>query len=240
MILFPAIDVLDNKGVRLLYGDREKVTIYGEPIELAEKWMSQGAKYLHLVDLNGAFGEFDTNKSSIKKVIDMLGIPVQIGGGIRDIDKVKYYLEELGASRVIIGTASVKDPDFMDKICAKYGNKIACGIDAKDGKVAIKGWVDSVDLTPLELALNVKEKGVDTIIYTDISRDGALTGVNVDATKILQDKTNMNIIASGGVKSIDDVKACLENNIYGTILGRALYTNNLDLREASEMVKNAD
>lgn len=237
MILFPAVDVLDNKAVRLLYGKRDDVTVYGAPVEMALKWQNMGAEYLHIVDLNGAFDDSLVNKSTLIELIKKVSVPVQIGGGIKTFDKIKFYLEEVGASRVIVGTACVTDPDLMDKACAKYGNKIACGIDAKDGFVAIKGWVEKSNLTPLEVALDMKSRGADTVIYTDINRDGALCGVNVDATAKLSEQSGLNIIASGGMATLDDVKAVKERAIYGAILGRSIYTGAIDLKQALEISK---
>lgn len=232
MILFPAVDVLDNRAVRLLYGKRDEVTDYGTPVERALKWQEAGAEYLHIVDLNGAFDDSLVNKKTLVELIKNVNIPVQIGGGIKTLDKIKFYLEEVGASRVIVGTACVTNPDMADKACAVYGNKIAAGIDAKDGFVAIKGWVEKSDLTPIQVALDMKKRGVDTVIYTDIGRDGALCGANIEATAKLSAQSGMKIIASGGMASLDDIRAVKARNIYGAILGRAIYTGAIDLKEA--------
>lgn len=237
MILFPAIDVLDKKAVRLLYGKRDQVTVYGNPVEMALKWQDMGAQYLHVVDLNGAFDDSDVNKDSLKDIAKNLGIPMQIGGGIKSFDKVKYYIEEVGASRVIIGTACVTNPSLVDKACAKYGSKIACGIDSKDGYVAIKGWVEKSRLTPLQVALDMKRRGSDTVIYTDINRDGALCGVNLQSTADLMRQSNMNVIASGGMATLDDVKAVKKEGIYGAILGKSLYSGSIDLKQALAVAK---
>ena len=237
MILFPAVDVLDNRAVRLLYGKRDKVTDYGTPIERALSWQNLGAEYLHIVDLNGAFDDSLVNKKTLVELIKNVNIPVQIGGGIKTFDKIKFYLEEVGASRVIVGTACVTNPTLMDEACAKYGNKIASGIDAKDGLVAIKGWVEKSTLTPLDVALDMKSRGVDTVIYTDINRDGALCGVNVDATEKLSKASGMNIIASGGMATLDDVKAVKERGIYGAILGKSIYSGSIDFKQALELSK---
>lgn len=237
MLLFPAVDVLDNRAVRLLYGKRDEVTDYGTPLERAMTWQEQGAEYLHLVDLNGAFDDSLVNDKTLRELVKNLDIPVEIGGGIKSYDRVRYYLEEVGASRVIIGTALVTDPDMTDRVCSRYGDKIVAGIDAMNDRVAIKGWVEKVDITPLELSLKMKERGVNTVIFTDISRDGALSGANVDATERLQRLSGMNIIASGGVKNIDDIVKMKERGIYGAILGRAIYTGNLDLMEAINIAK---
>ncbi|MDE5549523.1 MAG: 1-(5-phosphoribosyl)-5-[(5-phosphoribosylamino)methylideneamino] imidazole-4-carboxamide isomerase [Clostridia bacterium] len=237
MILFPAVDVLDNRAVRLLYGKRDQVTDYGTPIERALAWQNLGAEYLHIVDLNGAFDDSLVNKKTLVELIKNVNIPVQIGGGIKTFDKIKFYLEEVGASRVIVGTACVTNPSLMDVACAKYGNKIASGIDAKDGLVAIKGWVEKSTLTPLDVALDMKSRGVDTVIYTDINRDGALCGVNVDATERLSKDSGMNIIASGGMATLDDVKAVKEREIYGAILGKSIYSGSIDFKQALELSK---
>ena len=237
MILFPAVDVLDNNAVRLLYGKRDDVTVYGAPVEMAMKWQDMWAEYLHIVDLNGAFDDSLVNRNTLIELIKRVSVPVQIGGGIKTFDKIKFYLEEVGANRVIVGTACVTNPDLMDKACAKYGNKIACGIDAKDGRVAIKGWVEKSLLSPLEVALDMKSRGADTVIYTDINRDGALCGVNVEATAKLSAQSGMNIIASGGMATLDDVRAVKDRDIYGAILGRSIYTNAIDLKQALEISK---
>lgn len=240
MILFPAIDLLDNNVVRLLYGDRTQTTIYGDPIEIAKKWVDYGAEYLHIVDLNAAFGDNSVNENTLKMLFKEIDIPIQIGGGIRSMDKLKYYLDELGADRVIIGTAAIENPKFLEDACVSYGAKIACGIDAKNGKVAIKGWMDDSDITPYELAKRAKDNGVETIIYTDISRDGALSGVNVEETLRLQTETGLKVIASGGIKSLIDIKNLITNKIYGAILGKSIYTGNIDLRTAIEIVRGYD
>lgn len=240
MILFPAIDVLDNNVVRLLYGDRRQTTVYGDPMEIAERWVEYGAEYLHVVDLNAAFGDDSVNAETMKDIFCKIKVPIQIGGGIRSVDKLKYYIEELGAARVVIGTAAAKDPSFCEEAAKLYGNKIVCGIDVKNGMVAINGWKDKSDVTALELALLVKERGIDTIVYTDISRDGALTGVNVAETVYLQEETGLNIIASGGVKSLVDIKELFSNKVYGVILGKSIYAGNIDLRTALEIVRGFD
>ncbi len=232
MILFPAVDILDNRAVRLLYGKRDMVTDYGTPVERALKWQESGAQYLHIVDLNGAFDDSTVNKKTLVELIKKVSVPVQIGGGIKTLDKIKFYLEEVGASRVIVGTACVTNPDMADKACAIYGNKIVAGIDAKDGYVAIKGWVEKSNLKPLEVALDMKKRGVDTVVYTDISRDGALCGANIDATAKLTLDSGMKIIASGGMATLDDVRKVKERGIYGAILGRAIYTGDISLEEA--------
>lgn len=238
MILFPAVDILENRAVRLLYGERDKVTDYGDPAELAAKWTAKGAEYLHVVDLNGAFDDSSVNRETLKRLIKEVNIPVQLGGGIKTLDKIKFYLEEVGVTRVIVGTACVTAPEVVDKACALYGNRIVAGIDCKDGFVAIKGWVEKSALTADAVALAMKERGSDTVVYTDIGRDGALTGVNVEATSALASATGMNVIASGGMSSIVDIEKLMQKkNVYGAILGRAIYNGNIDLTEALETAK---
>lgn len=237
MIIFPAIDVLDNRAVRLLYGKRESVTDYGTPESRAVLWRESGAEYLHLVDLNGAFDNSRVNDKTLKNVIREVGIPVQIGGGIKSFDRVKYYIEEVGATRVIIGSALVTDRQMAEKAYQEFGDKIVAGIDALDGKVRIKGWVENVDITPIKLAEQMKELGATTVVYTDISRDGALTGLNIDSTALMQEKTGLNIIASGGAACIDELDKLNSRGIYGAILGRSIYEGSIDLKDAINKFK---
>lgn len=237
MIIFPAIDVLDNRAVRLLYGKRDEVTDYGTPESRAVLWRESGAEYLHLVDLNGAFDDSRVNDKTLKNVIQEVGIPVQIGGGIKSFDRVKYYIEEVGATRVIIGSALVTDRQMAEKAYSKYGDKIVAGIDALDGKVRIKGWVENVDITPIKLAEQMKELGATTVVYTDISRDGALTGLNIDATAIMQEETGLNIIASGGAARLEELEQINSRGIYGAILGRSIYEGSIDLKDAINKFK---
>lgn len=237
MIIFPAIDVLDNRAVRLLYGKRESVTDYGTPESRAVLWRESGAEYLHLVDLNGAFDNSRVNDKTLKNVIREVGIPVQIGGGIKSFDRVKYYIEEVGATRVIIGSALITDRQMAEKAYQEFGDKIVAGIDALDGKVRIKGWVENVDITPIKLAEQMKELGATTVVYTDISRDGALTGLNIDSTALMQEKTGLNIIASGGAACIDELDMLNSRGIYGAILGRSIYEGSIDLKDAINKFK---
>lgn len=232
MIIFPAIDVLDNRAVRLLYGKRDNVTDYGTPESRAVLWRESGAEFLHLVDLNGAFDDSRINDKTLKNVIREVGIPVQIGGGIKSFDRVKYYIEEVGATRVIIGSALVTNRKMAEQAYSQYGDKIVAGIDALDGKVCIKGWVENVDITPIQLAEQMKELGATTVVYTDISRDGALSGINIDATHEMQEKTGLNIIASGGASNITELDKLNNRGIYGAILGRSIYEGSIDLKDA--------
>lgn len=238
MILFPAIDIYKGRSVRLLYGKFDKVTDYGLPIEMAQKWQSQGAEYLHVVDLNGAVGSGD-NLAVIREIVKNINIPIQLGGGARTLDDINRRLD-LGVERVILGTSCYSNPEILEQAIKKFGAKhIVCGIDAKSGKVAIKGWVESVDITPIDLGLKMREFGIQTVVYTDISRDGALTGVNVEACKIMAEKTGLNVIASGGVSSLNDLTDLGKINMYGVILGKAIYEDKFDVATALTATKGA-
>lgn len=237
MILFPAVDVLDNRSVRLLHGKREQVTDYGSPLERALIWQECGAEYLHIVDLNGAFDDNLVNKKTLSEIVKNINIPIQLGGGIKSLDRVKYYLEEIGVQRVILGTVCVTQPSLVEKACSLYPDRIVGGIDAKDGEVLIKGWVEGGGVSPIKLTNQLKEMGVNTVVYTDISRDGAMTGINIDGCVELSKKCNVNVIASGGMASMDDVRKVSENNLYGAILGRSIYDKAIDLKSALELAK---
>lgn len=237
MKLYPAIDILDNRSVRLLHGKRSQVTDYGSPALRADLWIEQGAERLHIVDLNGAFDDSLVNDRTLRELIRGVSVPIQIGGGVKSLDRVQYYLDELGADSVIIGSALVTDYKMAEAAYSRYGSRIVAGIDAIDNKVCIKGWVEQSDITPLQLASRVKEYGADRIIFTDISRDGALSGVNVSATAELQRQSGVNIVASGGLKDINDISALISESVYGVILGRAIYTGAIDLREAARIAK---
>ena len=232
MRLFPAIDILDGKAVRLYLGRRDSAVIYGEPDEFAKKWEDAGASILHIVDLNAAFDGVYKNDGIIQKIRAAVNIPFQLGGGFRSLDRIKYCLETLGAGRVIIGSAAVTDPKLFSDAAKRYTDRIVCGIDEKNGRVSVKGWTEEVPLTPLKLCRKIKASGAADIVYTDISRDGALSGANVLKTAELQKNTKLNVIASGGVASVDDIKALKAAGIYGAILGKALYEGALDLRDA--------
>jgi phosphoribosylformimino-5-aminoimidazole carboxamide ribotide isomerase len=240
MILFPAIDILDGCAVRLLYGDRRQTTVYGDPVAIADKWVDDEAEYLHVVDLNAAFGDDKVNEKIIRELFKKAKVPIEIGGGIRSTEKLKYYIEELGAYKVVLGTAVAENPSFFDEAVKLYKDKIIVGVDVKNGRVAIKGWKEGTDFTPFEIAKKVKERGIDTIIYTDINRDGALTGVNIENTVELQKKSGLNIIASGGIRSLKDIKDLVSNKVYGAILGKAIYSGNIDLHTALEIVRGFD
>jgi len=235
MILFPAIDILDGRAVRLLYGKKDKVTDYGSPVDRAKQWIDCGAQYLHIVDLSGAF----TGKSAINSTIEKiaaLGVPVQSGGGLRSYSDVKDRLSS-GATRVIIGTVCHTDPELFALLCSDFGKKIVAGIDAAEGLIRINGWVENSGVKAEDFGKKAKNMGVETCVYTDISRDGALSGAAVDLSESMQKNTGLNVIASGGVSSMDDLCALNERGIYGAILGRSIYTGNIDLSKAVEEFK---
>lgn len=232
MNIFPAIDLIGGKAVRLVKGDYAKVTVYSDdPAAVAKDFERAGAKYLHVVDLEGARDGSTANLDTIKKIIDTTSLFVEVGGGIRSMDTVEKYIEA-GADRVIIGTAAVTDPEFLSAAIAKYPDKIAVGVDIKDGMVAIKGWVEKSELGCFEFCEKLSEMGVETVICTDISKDGLLSGTNLGLYSELSQKFSMNITASGGVSSLDDVRRLAEMKLYGAILGKALYTGAIDLSAA--------
>ena len=233
MQLYPAIDIKDGKCVRLTQGVFDNVKVYSDnPVEMAKLWVSQGASFLHLVDLDGALAGKAVNGEVIKGITEAVDVPVQLGGGIRSEEAVESILR-LGVHRVIIGTKAAKEPEFIKVLIDKFGaEKIVVGLDAKDGMVAVEGWEEVSALTAIELCSKMKAYGVRHVVYTDISRDGMLTGPNVAATKKLAKETGMNIIASGGVSCMEDLQTLYEQGIQGAIIGKALYEKRLDLQEA--------
>lgn len=237
MLLIPAIDLKDGQCVRLKQGDMNDATVFSEdPGATARHWVEQGARRIHLVDLNGAVAGRPRNESAIRTIVDTVGsnLPVQVGGGIRDLDTIERYLDH-GISYVIIGTAAVKNPGFLHDACSAFPGQIIVGLDARDGKVATDGWSKLTGHDVLDLARKFEGYGVEAIIYTDIGRDGMLTGVNVDATVRLARALRVPVIASGGFASLEDVDRLCEiesEGVEGAILGRALYEGKLDFREA--------
>ena len=236
MNLFPATDIIGGKAVRLVKGDYNKMTIYGSPLEIAEGFKRKGAKYLHAVDLEGAKNGDTPNFDTVKKLIDESGLLVEIGGGIRTIETVKKYLDA-GAFRVILGTAAVKDRAFLERAVKEYGEKIAVGVDIKDGYVAIKGWTEVSELECSEFCAYLQSIGVKTVICTDISKAGLLSGTNIELYKSLSEKFDIDIVASGGITSISEVKTLAEMGMYGAILGKSLYEGTIDLEEALKVAK---
>ncbi len=237
MKIFPAIDLYEGKAVRLLKGNYNDLTVYSEnPIEIAKDFESQGATELHTVDLEGARDGGTPNIEIIKSFVENTSLNVEVGGGIRSMDTVKAYLDA-GVTRVILGTAAVTDEAFLKESVSLYGEKIAVGADIKDGKVAIKGWVEKSEYGTFEFFEKLEKIGVSTVICTDISKDGAMQGTNRELYKELSEKFSVNIIASGGVSSLDDINALSEMNLYGAIIGKAYYTGAVKINEALEVTK---
>lgn len=239
MQLYPAIDMLDGNAVRLRQGRRDDVTIFGNPVALAAKWREQGATYLHLVDLTAAFDGQTNHLPLIREVIRAFGGNVELGGGLRTMADIALCIEA-GVTRCIIGTAAIEKPDLVKEACRAFPGQIAVGLDAKDGFVATRGWVETSALTAAEVALRMRDMGVSTLIYTDISRDGMMQGPNFAATQRLIDKTQMDIIGSGGVSSISDLLKLQEIGCVGAILGRAMYEGAFTVPDALEAIQTAD
>ncbi len=235
MIIFPAIDLRAGKAVRLLQGDPEKETIFSDdPVAVARSWQEMGARFLHLVDLDGAFSGRPQNLDIIRRIVEALEIPVQLGGGIRDIDTIDQVLE-LGVSRVILGTTAVSSPKLVEEAAKRFGERVVVGIDGNNGLVAIEGWENTVEKTVLELAREMREVGISRIVFTDTRRDGMMQGPNIESTREMALGSGLKVIASGGVSSLEDIRALKElegSGVEGVITGKALYTGALDLREA--------
>lgn len=237
MILLPAIDLFEGKAVRLLRGDYKQMTVYGEPLELAEAFVSAGAEYLHMVDLEGAKSGTTPNFEIVKKIAQTSGLNVEIGGGIRSEETIARYLEA-GVSRVILGTVAATDLDFTARMVRRYGEAIAVGVDLNDGLVAVKGWTETSGLSGLAFCKNLEEIGVQTVICTDIQKDGAMNGTNRALYQTLSESFSMRFIASGGVSSMEDILALKALNLYGAIVGKAYYTGAIDLKAAIRAAKN--
>ncbi|MBO5945074.1 MAG: 1-(5-phosphoribosyl)-5-[(5-phosphoribosylamino)methylideneamino]imidazole-4-carboxamide isomerase [Clostridia bacterium] len=237
MKIFPAIDLYDKKAVRLLKGDYRQMTVYSlDPVAVASDFKASGAEFIHVVDLEGAKDGTTPNIDVVRNIAQKTGLFVEIGGGIRSLDVLERYFEA-GVCRAILGTAAVLDESFLVSAVEKYGEKIAVGADVKDGYIAIKGWLESSKYTLDAFVLKMQNIGVKTIICTDISKDGAMNGTNLEMYRELSQKYSVNIIASGGVSSIDDVKALADIGVYGAIIGRAYYVGAIDIREAIEVAK---
>ncbi len=232
MIIYPAIDIINGKCVRLQQGSYSEVTVFGDsPLEMAQKWEGQGAQYLHVVDLDAARSGNTENHGIIKQIAQTLKIPVQVGGGIRSLETIESLISG-GLSRVILGTSAVNNQEMLKTALKEYKEKIVVGIDAKDGKVAIHGWEQTSDLTAVGFARKVEELGAKTIIYTDISRDGMLKGPNLAAMSEMAKAVGIEVIASGGVSCLKDIVDLKSTGVSGVIVGKALYTGNLDLKAA--------
>lgn len=232
MKIFPAIDLRGGKVVRLCEGDYDRMTVYGDdPLAVCKSFKTAGAKYLHVVDLDGAKDGTTANFEVIKTLVRDGGLKVEVGGGIRSEEVINRYVD-IGVLRVILGTVAVTDPDFVRDMVAKYGEKIAVGVDIKGGMVATHGWTKVSELECFDFCRIMSDHGVKTIICTDISKDGLLSGTNLELYRKLNEEFSVDIVASGGISTLDDVKSLVEMNVYGAILGKALYTNKIDLREA--------
>lgn len=230
MLILPAIDLRNGKCVNLLQGRAEEETIFSDqPVAMAERWQREGAEYLHLVDLDGAFQGTTGNLRIVKEIIDTIGIPVELGGGIRTMDRLDQVLG-IGVARAILGTAALKNPALVEAACKKYGVQIAVGIDANDGMVATEGWLNVSEKSALAFAQEMEAHGVQTIIYTDIKSDGMLKGPNLEATQAIVEAVKIDVIASGGIASMKDIEALKAIGVCGAIIGRALYTGDLDLK----------
>jgi phosphoribosylformimino-5-aminoimidazole carboxamide ribotide isomerase len=243
MLIIPAIDLKEGKCVRLEQGLMDKATVYSEdPATTAKHWEGQGAELLHVVDLNGAFAGAPKNLDAIKAIRSAVAMPIEVGGGIRDMATIRKLIS-IGIDRIILGTAAIQKPDFVQAACAVFPGRIIVGIDATDGLVAIKGWAEVTKVHAIDLAKRMQEYGVIAVIYTDIKRDGMLTGPNIEATKALAESLRIPVIASGGVhtmKDIENLMAVRCNGVTGVITGKAIYSGSLNLREAIQYVRLQD
>jgi phosphoribosylformimino-5-aminoimidazole carboxamide ribotide isomerase len=241
MIVFPAIDLKDGQCVRLMQGDPGRVTVYGnDPGSMALRWQEEGAEWLHVVDLDGAFSKSPRNLRGIQSIVEAVDIPVQVGGGIRSLDTIIQYME-MGLRRVILGTVALRQPDLLREAAERYPGRVALGIDARGGKVAVEGWQETTQQDAVSLVRQFEDLSLAAIIYTDIHRDGMQTGVNVEATRQLLLETRFPVIASGGVASLADIEALfplIDMGLEGVITGRALYNGTLRLKEALACVQS--
>jgi phosphoribosylformimino-5-aminoimidazole carboxamide ribotide isomerase len=242
VILFPAIDLKEGLAVRLEQGDMARATIFNrDPAAQAHSFEEQGFQYLHIVDLDGAFAGKPVNAAAVERILEAVAIPVQLGGGIRDMATIEGWLGK-GVNRVIIGTAAVRDPELVKSASRAFAGRVAVGLDARDGKVAVQGWAETSEIAALDIARRFEDAGVAAIIYTDIARDGLLKGLNLDATIALADAVSIPVIASGGLASLDDVRALMApraSKLAGAIAGRALYDGRLDAAAALALLATA-
>ena len=235
MIVFVAIDIRKGQCVRLIQGKADQQTTYFEsPIEVASMWQQQGAVYLHVVDLDGAFNQTSVNRDLIIKIAQSSHIPIQVGGGIRTLQQAEDYLDA-GVSRVILGTAAIKQPELLDELISLYGNRVVVSLDCLNGFVQVAGWVEESEIHALTFAKSLKAKGVDTIVYTDISKDGMLMGPSFDQIKEIQ-TSGLQVIASGGVSCVEDVIRLKDMGVYGVIIGKALYEKKISLQQLQEVL----
>ena len=235
MLIFPAIDLFEGKAVRLYKGKYEDMTVYSEkPWEVALDFKKSGCKYIHIVDLEGAKNGDTPNIETVKKIVEASGLKAEIGGGVRSMNTVEKYLNA-GVMRVILGTAAVKDPEFLRKAVKEFGERVAVGADILNGNIAIKGWTETANITTDQFFCQLEDIGVKTVICTDISKDGTMLGTNRELYKELSQKYKINIVASGGVNSLEDIIALNEMNLYGAIIGKAYYTGAIELKKALEV-----
>lgn len=243
MYLLPAIDLKQGKCVRLKQGDMAQVTVFNDnPAAQAESFASQGAEWIHIVDLDGAFAGKPVNAQAVENILNAVDVKIELGGGIRTLETIQMWLDK-GVARVILGTIALRDPDFVKQACREFPGRIAVGIDAKDGFVAVEGWAEKSGITAVDLARQFESAGVSAIIYTDVARDGVLQGPNLAATVQLATAVSTPVIVSGGISSLDDIRACKkeeQNNIAGVIAGRAVYDNRFTVREAVRLLKGEE
>ena len=243
MILFPAIDLKNGEAVRLQQGDMARATVFHrDPAEQARTFAAQGFEYLHIVDLDGAFAGKPINAAAVERILAAVRIPVQLGGGIRDHATIEGWLGK-GVTRVIIGTAAVRDPALVKVAAKRFPGRVAVGLDARDGKVAVEGWAEASELSALDIAKRFEDAGVAALVYTDIARDGMLEGLNIDATIALADAVSIPVIASGGLASLDDIRGLLHpraKKLAGAIAGRALYDGRLEAGAALKLIRSAE
>lgn len=241
MIIIPAVDIKNGRCVRLLQGRKDEETVFSnDPVRMARKWDDEGAELIHVIDLDGAFEKSPQNMNSIKKIIESVNAGVQVGGGIRDKKTIRMFID-LGAKRVIIGTEAIKNPKLVKDACKEFPGRIVVGIDARNGMVAIEGWTETTKIKAVDLAKQFEDCGVAAINFTDIYRDGMQTGPNIKETMIISESVSIPVVASGGVSTIEDIKKLIQLEKFGVtgiITGRALYSKNLNLKEAIELTKN--
>ncbi len=239
MVIIPAIDLKDGECVRLLQGRKDMLTSYSrDPVAVAKRWVEEGATLIHIVDLDGAFSGTQKNLDSIERIRRAVEVDIEVGGGIRDLERIEMLVSK-GINRVIIGTAAVENPDLVREASARHPGRILVGIDARDGRVAVKGWEETTEVDAMEFALRMQQTGAAGIIYTDISRDGMMTGPNIEATRTMTEALDIPVIASGGISSLDDIERLKSiRGLWGAITGKALYTGKIGLSEAIQLARN--
>ncbi len=235
MIIIPAIDLKDGKCVRLFKGEEDQVTVFSDhPSEIARKWEDAGAKWIHVVDLDGAFSGKPINIHAIKSIVDSVSCPVQLGGGIRNINTIREYID-IGVKRIILGTAAFNDEEFLKSACREFPNEIAVGVDTKNGKIAVKGWTEVIEQSTSDVLANLKEAGVSVVLNTNIDRDGTMEGINIEGAREFIEESPIPVIASGGIATMEDLGklSSIEHlGLYGAILGKSIYTGSINLEEA--------